>query len=257
MSRVRPGPGRPHGLGVAVLGLGPTGTPIAPRTDPLAGPSGRDLLHRSRRGHDGSHDAGHKGTGAAETSAASPQPAAPASPPGQAAITPTPDRNTEDEVLELIPKLRAYARALTRDVNDADDLVQETLLKALSNIDSFQPGTMLRAWLYTIMRNTFHTNIRKRQREQPGAEDCVSERPVSLPDHDRVIQSKQVMAAIRTLPDHYRETLVLVVMLGQSYQEVAQICGIGMGTVKSRVNRARKLVMQQIGPDALEDFGRD
>lgn len=241
---------------MAVMGLGPTGAPIAPRPDPLAGPSGRDLLLRSRRGHDG--------TGAAEMAAASQpraeskvQPAGQTGPQGHAAITPAPERNTEDEVLELIPKLRAYARALTRDVNDADDLVQETLLKALSNIDSFQPGTMLRAWLYTIMRNTFHTNIRKRQREKPGVEDCVSERPVSLPDHDRVIQSKQVMAAIRTLPDHYRETLVLVVMLGQSYQEVAQICGIGMGTVKSRVNRARKLVMEQIDPDALEDFGRD
>lgn len=173
-----------------------------------------------------------------------------------AAASAIPAPSTEDEVLELIPRLRAYARALTRDANDADDLVQETLLKALSNIGSYQQGTMLRAWLFTIMRNSFYTNVRKRSREQPGLAECVADTAVTQPDHDRVIQGRQVMEAIRSLPDHYRETLILVVMLGQSYQEVAEICGIGMGTVKSRVNRARRLVMDQIGADALQDYGR-
>ncbi len=158
-----------------------------------------------------------------------------------------------DEVIELIPRLRAYARALTRDMEDADDLVQETLLKALSNIDSYQPGTMMRAWLFTIMRNTFYTNVKKRARERPGLEDCVSGQLTTMPDHDRVIQGKSVLAAIAKLPDHYREILVLVVMLGESYQDAAQICGVSIGTVKSRVNRARHLVIEELGTDALDD----
>ncbi len=164
-------------------------------------------------------------------------------------------QDTRDEVLELIPRLRAYARALTRDVNDADDLVQETLMKALSSIDSYERGTKLRAWLFTIMRNSFYTNVRKRARETTGVEDCVSSWLTTTPDHDRVMQAKEVMAAIADLPTHYREALILVVMLGQSYQEVAEICGIGMGTVKSRVNRGRRLVMDRIGHDALEGMG--
>jgi RNA polymerase sigma-70 factor (ECF subfamily) len=162
-------------------------------------------------------------------------------------------QDLSEEVLELIPRLRAYARALTRDVNDADDLVQETLLKALSNIDSFQRGTILRAWLFTIMRNSFYTNVKKQARERPGAEDCVSGFLTSMPDHDRVMEGKRVLAAIARLPDHYREILILVVMLGESYQDAAEICGVGIGTVKSRVNRARRLVMDDLGVDALEN----
>jgi RNA polymerase sigma-70 factor (ECF subfamily) len=162
---------------------------------------------------------------------------------------------TRDEVLELLPSLRAYARALHRNPVDADDLVQETLLKALANIDHYRPGTMLRAWLFTIMRNSFYTYARKRAREQPAAAECASGWAVSQPDHDRVIQGKRVLEAINRLPGHYREALVLVVMLGQSYQEAAEICGVEIGTVKSRLNRARRLVIAEIGQDALETFG--
>lgn len=170
------------------------------------------------------------------------------------AMASAPNPSLSDEVLDLIPRLRAYARALTRDVNDADDLVQETLVKALSHIDSFQPGTIMRAWLFTIMRNSFYTNVKKRARERPGAEDCVSGFLTSMPDHDRVIEGKRVIAAIERLPDHYREILILVVMLGESYQDAAEICGVGIGTVKSRVNRARRLVMDELGADALENM---
>jgi RNA polymerase sigma-70 factor (ECF subfamily) len=75
-----------------------------------------------------------------------------------------------------------------------------------------------------------------------------------MPDHDRVIEGKRVIAAIERLPDHYREILILVVMLGESYQDAAEICGVGIGTVKSRVNRARRLVMDELGADALENM---
>ena len=160
----------------------------------------------------------------------------------------------ETEVIDLIPRLRAYARVLTRDANDADDLVQETLLKALTNINSFKRGTMLRAWLFTIMRNSFYTNVKKRARERPGAEECVSGFLTVMPDHDRIIHGKRMMAAIEKLPEHYREILILVVMLGESYEDAAALCGVAIGTVKSRVNRARKLVMEEMGADALGDL---
>ena len=160
----------------------------------------------------------------------------------------------ESEVIELIPRLRAYARVLTRDANDADDLVQETLVKALSNLHSFQRGTMLRAWMFTIMRNSFYTNVKKRARERPGAEDCVSGFLTVMPDHDRYIHNKRLIAAIERLPQHYREILILVVMLGESYDDAATLCNVAVGTVKSRVNRARKLVIEAMGEDALDDL---
>jgi RNA polymerase sigma-70 factor (ECF subfamily) len=160
----------------------------------------------------------------------------------------------ETEGVDMIPRLRAYARVLTRDPNDADDLVQETLLKALSNIQSFLRGTMLRAWLFTIMHTTFCPNVRKRAREKPGAEDCVSGFLTVQPDHDRHIHGKRMRTAIENLPGHDREILILVVMLGESCQAAATLCGVAVGTVKSRVNRARKPVMDAMGPDALRDL---
>lgn len=159
----------------------------------------------------------------------------------------------ETELVDLIPRLRGYARALTRDVTEADDLVQETLVKALANIDSFKRGTMLRAWLFTIMRNTFFTNAGKRARERPGAEDCVSGTLTVMPDHDRYMQGRRLMEEIARLPENYREMLVLVVMLGESYEDAAKLCGVAIGTVKSRVNRARRIIIAAMGEDALRD----
>lgn len=162
------------------------------------------------------------------------------------------DAVLESELLEMIPQLRAYARALTRDRNDADDLLQETLMKALAHIGSFQRGTSLRAWLFTIMRNTFFTNLKKRRREAPGAEDCVSGLLSVEADHERHESSRDMMAAIQRLPVHYREILILVVMLGESYERAAEICCCAVGTVKSRLNRARRIIMEELGPETLE-----
>lgn len=155
----------------------------------------------------------------------------------------------EADLIDLIPKMRAYARALTRDATECDDLVQETLAKALKNHHRFQQGTQLRAWLFTIMRNTFYTSITKRQREMPGMTDCVSGTVAVDPIHDAVITHKQVLAAISSLPRQYREMLVLVIMLGESYEDAAKICNCAVGTVKSRVNRGRQMVMK-----SLEDY---
>lgn len=155
------------------------------------------------------------------------------------------------DVLDLIPALRAYARALCKNAADADDLVQDTLVKALSNIDKFEQGSRLRAWLFTIMRNTFLTNTKVRARESTGGEDCVSASPVSQPTQEWYVRGKELMAAVDRLPPHYREMIILVVMLGESYETAATICNCAIGTVKSRVNRARQMVIEDLGVDAM------
>lgn len=155
------------------------------------------------------------------------------------------------DVLELIPALRAYARSLCRNAADADDLVQDTLVKALGNLDKFQEGTRLRAWLFTIMRNTFFTATKVRTREAPAGEDCVSNTPVSPATQEWYVRGQELMAAVDRLPQHYREMLILVVMLGESYETAADICDCAIGTVKSRVNRARAMVIEDLGVDAF------
>jgi len=165
-----------------------------------------------------------------------------------------PQEAVAQDVLTLIPPLRAYARSLTRNVTDADDLVQETLLKALANIEKYTPGTKLRAWLFRIMRNTFLTDIHKRSRERPGDEDCVAGQLSVQPEHDMYLRGRRMMVAINSLPTKYREMLILVVMMGESYDDAAKICDCAVGTVKSRVNRARRMVIAQLGPDELEDL---
>src|SRR5690606_30613276 len=101
-----------------------------------------------------------------------------------------------DELIGLIPGLRVYARNLMRGGSEVDDLVQETLMKALSNLEGFRQGTNLRAWLFTIMRNSFLTRVVKSTREPVGDEDCVSAKVITLPQHDALIAGNQVMAAI-------------------------------------------------------------
>ncbi|MDO9526387.1 MAG: sigma-70 family RNA polymerase sigma factor [Gemmobacter sp.] len=165
-----------------------------------------------------------------------------------------------DDVVRLIPSLRAYARGLTRQIDDADDLVQETLVKAIGSAARFEPGTNLRAWLFTIMRNTFYTQIGKRMRERPGQADCASLQAVTQASNEAYLQGQRAFAAISRLPDHYREILMLVVVIGESYEDAALICNCAVGTVKSRVNRARRMIVENMGAcklhDVLDTFDR-
>jgi RNA polymerase sigma factor (sigma-70 family) len=156
-------------------------------------------------------------------------------------------------VVDYIPALRSYAWSLTRRWEDVDDLVQDTLTKAIANAHRFRTGTNLRAWLMTIMRNTFLNQIAKSSRERTGAAECVSSIPTVPGTQEWHIRGNEMMAAITLLPAHYREMLILVVMLGESYQSAADICGVAVGTVKSRVNRARALVLEQMGETTFED----
>ena len=155
------------------------------------------------------------------------------------------------DVVRIIPALRTYARSLTRG-DDYEDLVQETLTKALANTDKYRPGTNLRAWLFTIMRNTFYTNVSRRARERTGTADCVSGLATVPPTQEWNVRGSEIMRAVAQLPDQYREMLILVVMLGESYETSAQICNCAVGTVKSRVNRARNMVIAALGADAMD-----
>ena len=127
----------------------------------------------------------------------------------------------------------------------------ETLLKAIRHKDKFQRGTNLRAWLFTIMRNTFFNKRAKRRRERPGKADCVSDTPWTAPTQEWSVRGSEVLDAVNRLPLHYREIFILVVMLGESYETSAEICQIAMGTVKSRVNRARAMVIEDLGDEEL------
>lgn len=155
-----------------------------------------------------------------------------------------------DEILEQIPALRAYSRALCKSVPEAEDLVQETLLRAIEYADKFTPGTNLRAWLFTIMRNRFYTNCHKAARERTGEADCVSTLPGVKATQEWHMQMREMGAALKALPAHYREAIILVGALGESYLDAARILGCDIGTIKSRVNRARNILRKAL--DELE-----
>lgn len=138
-----------------------------------------------------------------------------------------------------LPTLRAFARSLGRDAAHADDLVQETLLKAWANRDSYAPGTNLRAWLFTILRNTFYSSHRKHRREVEDADGEHVGRLAVRPHQEHVLAMRDFETALATLPGDQREALILVGAAGLSYEEAAQICGVAVGTIKSRVSRAR------------------
>lgn len=154
-------------------------------------------------------------------------------------------RGFTDDVLAMVPALRAYAWTLTKKQQDVDDLVQDTLVKAIANIDRFERGTNLRAWLMTIMRNTFFNRIKRSKREVTGSIDCVASTPSVPPTQEGALIRNELVEAIMSLPHHYREVLILVVVLGESYEGTAAICGIAVGTVKSRVSRARQMVVDR------------
>ena len=154
-----------------------------------------------------------------------------------------------DEVVALIPALRAFAWSLSRNGSDADDLVQDTLIKAWSNREKFQPGTNLPAWLFTILRNTYYTTVTRRRREVSDENGEYAETLTAPPSQDWSITLRSLQAALQQLPDEHREALILVGAAGLSYEEAAEICGCALGTIKSRVNRARARLLRIMDAD--------
>ena len=158
----------------------------------------------------------------------------------EAAVPPKAGKDSEwrDSVVQLIPALRAFAWSLSHNASDADDLVQDTLIKAWTNRDKFEPGTNLRAWLFTILRNTYYTHVLRRRREVRDEQGEYAGALKAAPTQDWSVAMRSLQQALQQLPPEHREALILVGAAGLSYEEAAEICGCAVGTVKSRVSRA-------------------
>ena len=156
-----------------------------------------------------------------------------------------------DELVAHLGVLRAFAISLCKNPTLADDLVQETVMKAWKSIDKFEPGTNMRAWLFTILRNTYYSVYTKSRREVGDAEGTLTEGLLVKPDHDGRLAYKDFLSAFEELPDEQREALTLVGASGFSYEEAADMCGVAIGTIKSRVGRARQKLVEllELSPD--------
>ena len=152
-----------------------------------------------------------------------------------------------DSLVAEMGNLRAFGVSLCGDKERADDLVQETLFKAWNHLDSFKEGTNLKAWLFTILRNTYFSERRKRKREVEDADGSYAARLSTHPEQHGHMDMQDFRAVLVRLPDDQREALVLVGAAGFSYEEAAEICGCAVGTIKSRVNRARNRLADMLG----------
>jgi RNA polymerase sigma factor (sigma-70 family) len=151
------------------------------------------------------------------------------------------------EIVELIPALEKFARRFCGRASEADDLVQETLLRALAHKDRFEPGTRLKSWLFTIMRNTFCTQARVRRREIPGILDRIGDNQSIAPTQDWHMDGLDFERAFARLPKVHRDLVASVVLEGESYEAAASHYGCALGTVKSRLNRARRQLLLDLG----------
>ena len=167
------------------------------------------------------------------------------------------DPSVREAILAAVPSLRAFAISLSGNVDRADDLVQETMLRALANIHSFQPGTNMSAWLFTILRNLFRSEYRKRRREVEDTDGSFAEGLKSHPEQLGRVEFQEFRTALAQLPPEQREALILVGASGFSYEEAADICECAVGTIKSRVNRARSRLAKLLSIESVEDFGPD
>lgn len=157
-------------------------------------------------------------------------------------------------LVELIPFLRAFARTLCGNRDEADDLCQEALTKAWQSSKSFEPGTNQKAWLFMILRNQFYSNKRRSWRQQPWDEGNPLHVPVTPGTQNSNLNLQDLYRAMQHLPAEQREALILVGAGGFSCAEASSICGCAVGTIKSRVARARKAlitILDQRDPGVL------
>ena len=169
-----------------------------------------------------------------------------------------PDGEFKAGLLELIPFLRAFARSLCGNPDIADDLAQETLVKAWQSRATFAPGTNLKAWLFTILRNQFYSDRRRAWRQAPWDQDAAERIPGASEEQAWAAELSDTARALSSLSDEQREALILVGAGGFSYEAAAQICNCAVGTVKSRVARARKTLIGILeGSEPLAAAGTD
>ena len=164
------------------------------------------------------------------------------------------DHDFKAELTALIPQMRAFARSLCRDATAADDLAQDALLKAWHNRDSYQPGTNMKAWTFMILRNQFYSDKRRSWRSSQ-LDPEVAERTLEAASNPlAALELDEVRRALACLPEDQREALILIGAGGLSYEEVSEICGCAIGTIKSRVSRARDRLASII---ETGDYGQD
>jgi RNA polymerase sigma-70 factor (ECF subfamily) len=155
-------------------------------------------------------------------------------------LTPPNHRETISAMKAEIPRLRRFARYMTRDADYSDDLVQECLTRAIANIDSWQPGTNLRAWLFVILKNVFRNDKRRAQHDMAYRSGLERDARLVVPaqQHNHLVLT-EVQQAFHQLTEDHREVLMLIAVEGLRYEEAATILNISVGTVKSRLSRAR------------------
>ena len=182
-------------------------------------------------------------------------------------MTGTPTKNTgrpgeasaqiKADLIAVIPNLRAFAVSLCGNPDRADDLVQETLVKAWGHLDSFVEGTNLPAWLFTILRNFYYSEYRKRRREVADPDGAIATKLATAPAQNGHMDLRDLHEALQQLPNDQREALILIGASGLSYEEAAEICGCAIGTMKSRVNRARHRLAEMLAIHSPNELGHE
>ncbi|MBD2750986.1 sigma-70 family RNA polymerase sigma factor [Microvirga sp. BT688] len=167
------------------------------------------------------------------------------------------DQAFVDGIMASLKSLRSFALSLTRDVHQAEDLVQETVLKAISKHERFEADTNLQAWLFTILRNLFFSGHRKTQREVEDADGAHAAKLVVIPDQEDHIVIQDLEAALAKLPRDQREAILLIGAEGMAYEEAAEVLGVKVGTIKSRVNRARNRLAEMMGLSGADGIAAD
>lgn len=168
----------------------------------------------------------------------------------------TDNKKIETVLVGQIPYLRRYARALTRNAADADDLVQTALMRGIVNMDRFEQGTNLRAWLLTILHNVFIDGVRKAKRARDADESAESMMSglYTRPNQIESLQLGDLQQAMERLPEEQRTTLILVALEDMSYEEAAKVTGVPVGTVRSRLSRARHALIRMVDGLTIDEI---
>ena len=154
-----------------------------------------------------------------------------------------------DAVIALIPMMRGYAMSLTRSRSEADDLVQDTLVRAWRFRTAYEPGTNLKAWLYKILRNIFYSNHARRRLVVQDADGRLTAQLSCTPEQEWQVEFGDVLRSLDRLTPDTRDALLLIVVAGLSYDEAAEVCGCATGTLKSRGSRARARLAELLDYD--------
>ena len=172
------------------------------------------------------------------------------------AMDPVSEGQFKRDLVGLIPHLRAFARTLCGDATAADDLAQDTVMKAWDARSSYQMGTNMKAWTFMILRNQFYSEKRRSWRQTQLDQEAAERTLVATDDPGSPLALDELRQALTMLPTEQREALILVGAGGFAYEEAAEICGCAVGTVKSRVSRARRAVQAILEGGAYERDGR-